>query len=277
MSLMLRLLSITLILSSFAYAQSASDKVAEFLDDKFSENPRFSSLDVKVSEVVPLKDVKGWSAFIVDVDATLKSSPKNPVKQRMIWFSDGNVITKDLIDMYTGASLIENVKPKFQDSYYKRENLIYGNANAKHKVAIFSDPLCPFCKRFVPKAIKDMKKEPNKFAVYYYHFPLNRIHPASVTLVKAAVAAELKGYKNIVLNLYNVQVSPRQRDEQKILDAFNKAEGTHITLQDLQNSAVTKRIKEDFDVANALMVNGTPTLYFDSEIDRTKKKYLKVK
>jgi protein-disulfide isomerase len=274
---MLKLLITTLILNSFVYAQSASDKVAEFLQDKFSENPRFSSLDVKVSEEIPLKDVKGWNAYIVDVDAILKSSPKKPVKQRMIWFSDGNVITKDLVDMYTGASLIESVKPKFQKSYYKKENLIYGNVDAKHKIALFSDPLCPFCKRFVPNAIKEMKKYPKKFAIYYYHFPLNRIHPASVTLVKAAVAAKLKGYKNIVLNLYNVRVSPRQRDKQKILEAFNKAEGTHLTLKDLNNPAVEKQIKEDFNVANALMVNGTPTLYFDSEIDKTKKKYLKVK
>jgi len=277
MSLMLKLLSTTLLLSSFLYASSVSDKVEDFLDDKFSENPRLKSVDVKVSDVVPLKELKGWDAYIVDVEAYLKSQPKHLIKQRMIWFSNGQMITKELTDMQTGESLTDVVKPSFKEDYYTKENLVSGNPHAKHKVAIFSDPLCPFCKGFVPGALADMKKDPNKFAVYYYHFPLERLHPASVTLVKAAVAAELQGHKNVVEKLYKVEINPQERDEKKILKAFNKAEGTHITLQDLKNPAVAKQLKHDMEIANTVMVGGTPTLYLDGKVDKTKKKYLKVK
>jgi len=76
MSLMLKLLSITLLLNSFVYASSVSDKVADFLDDKFMENPRLKSVDVHVSDVVPLTQLKGWNAYIVDVEAYLKAKPK---------------------------------------------------------------------------------------------------------------------------------------------------------------------------------------------------------
>jgi thiol-disulfide isomerase/thioredoxin len=274
---MLKLLSTTLLLSSFVYASTASEKVEEFLDDKFMDNPRLKSVDVKVSDVVPVKELKGWDAYIVDVKAAIKSQPKRVIKQRMIWFSNGSIITKELVDMDSGESLTEFVRPAFKDAYYTKENLISGNANAKHKVVIFSDPLCPFCKGFVPGALKYMKKYPNKFAVYYYHFPLERLHPASKYLVKAAAAAEQKGYENVVPKLYTVHINPRERDVKKILVAFNKAEGTDITPEDLKDPAVKKQLKHDLTTANDVMVAGTPTVYLDGKIDNTKKKYLKVK
>jgi thiol:disulfide interchange protein DsbC len=277
MSLMLKLLATTLLLSSFVYGQSTSKKVEEFLDEQFSENPRLKSVNVKVSDIVPLKELKGWNAYILDVSAVLKNKPKETIKQKMLWFSDGNIITKELTDMNTGESLTDLVKPDFKPEYYAKSNLIYGNANAKHKVAIFSDPLCPFCRGFVPGAIKDMKANPEKFAIYYYHFPLGRLHPAAVILVQAAAAAEHKGIKDVVLKLYNVEINPKEKNVEKILAAFNKAVGSKITQADLKNPVVQKQVRFDQNVAASLMVGGTPTVYFDDKVDQTKKKYKSIK
>ena len=276
MSLMLKLLSTTLLLSSFVYA-STGERVSDFLEDKFSENPRLKSVDVKVDEVRALKQLPQWNAYIVDVQAVLNNKQKQHIKQKMIWFSNGEFITKDLTDINTGESLIEQIKPKVKSKYYAKDHLIYGNANARHKVVIFSDPLCPFCKMFVPGALKNMKKDPQKYAVFYYHFPLERIHPASVTLVKAAIAAQHQGVKDVILKLYNIKINPREKNVQKRLDAFNKAEGTHFTLQEINTPAVTKELNHDIAVASDLMVGGTPTVYLDGSMDKTKKKYLKVK
>ena len=277
MSLMWKLLATALLLSSAAYAQNTSDTIEDFLEEQFMGNSRIKNVDVHVENVVPLKEVKGWSGYIVDVKAVLKKKPKDVIDQKMIWFSNGTVITKDLVDLESGKNLREEIKPKFKDEYYRDSNLIYGNKDAKHKIVIFSDPLCPFCKGFVPGALQNLKKEPNKFAVYYYHFPLLRLHPASATLVKAAAAAEQKGVKDVVLTLYTVKINPREMDPQKILDAFNKVEGTHLTLEDLNTEAVKKQTENDLKVARDLMVAGTPTVYLDGQMDPTKKKYLKVK
>jgi thiol-disulfide isomerase/thioredoxin len=275
MSLTWKLLATALLLSSSVYAQSTGDKVEDFLEDQFGNNPRLKSVDVKVDDMVPVKKLKGWNAYIVNVDAILKDKNKTHIKQKMIWFSNGAMITKDLLDINTGENLVESVKPAFKSEYYTKENLIYGNENARHKIAIFSDPLCPFCKGYVPAAIKDMKKDPQKFALYYYHFPLLRLHPASKTLVKAATAAEQQGLKDVVLKLYTVKVNPREKDEQKILDAFNKTFGTKLTVAEINKPEVKKVVERDAEIANDLMVGGTPTVYLDGKIDKTKKKYLK--
>jgi len=277
MSLTLKLLATTLLLSSFVYAQSTSTKIEEFLNEEFSDNPRLKSVNAKVSDVIPLSDLKGWDAYILDVSAVLKEKPKQTIKQKMVWFSDGNIITKELTKMSSGESLTDLIKPDFKPTYYSKANLIYGNENATHKVAIFSDPLCPFCRGFVPGAIQEMKQNPEKFAIYYYHFPLPRLHPAAVVLVQAAAAAEQQGVKDVILNLYKVEIDSRETNVKKILTAFNKSVGTNISEADLKNSAVQKQIQFDHEIANNLMVAGTPTLYFDGKIDRTKKKYKSVK
>ena len=277
MSLMLKLLATTLLLSSFAYAQTTSQKIEDFLKDEFSDNPRLKSVNVKVSEVMPLKDLKGWDAYILHVEAVLKEKPTETIKQKMVWFSNGQIVTKELTNMESGENLIETIKPNVKPEFYAKTNLIYGDADAKHKVVFFSDPLCPFCKGFVPGAIKEMQKDSKKFAIYYYHFPLPRIHPASVVLVRAAVAAEQQGVKDVILKLYNVNINPQEKDANKILLAFNQAVGTNITAKDLNTPAVKKQIQFDMDVADSLMVGGTPTMYLDGKIDPTKKKYQKVK
>jgi len=274
---MLKLLTILLLSSSILLSASTNEKIEDFLEEQFSGNKGLSSIEVEVVDVIKLDKLEGWNAYIVTVQADMKQQNKTKkIKQRMIWFSNGETITRELTDLNSGESFVDLVKPDFKPQQYKKENLIYGNANAKHKVAIFSDPLCPFCREFVPKAIETMKKKPDTFAVYYYHFPLERIHPAAVPLVQAAAAAELQGVKDVILNLYKVEVDPREKDVKKVLAAFNKTMKTNISLRDLGKKEVLLHLNSDMDIAENLMVSGTPTLYFDDKIDKTKRKYEKV-
>ena len=271
-------LSATALLLSSALFAGQNEKVEEFLEDKFSANPNIVSLDVNVVDSVKVKDLQGWNAVIVQVKATIKGRSKNQnVKEKMIWFTNGQVITKELTDLKTGTDFSDMISPIFKDEYYKKENLIYGNVDAKHKVAIFSDPLCPFCRKFVPEAIKYMKKYPEKFAIYYYNFPLERIHPASVALTQAVVSAELQGYKEATLKLYKVDVKARERDTDKILKAFNSEFNLNIKKSDLSSKKVKEHLQSDMDIASEMMVKGTPTMFFDGKIDKTKRKYKEAK
>jgi len=275
---MLRLLAITLLLNSISFADNTDAKIEKFLKKSFKVNRNIISLKVEVVDKVKVKKVDGWVAYIVSVDAMLKSKPKNRrVKQRMIWFSNGSLITQDFIDIKTGISIKDLVVPQFKKEHYKKENLISGDENSTYKIAIFSDPLCPFCRGFVPGVIKEIEKQPKKFALYYYHLPLTSLHPASVELVKAAIAAELQGHKDMVLKLYNVKVNSHERDVKKILAAFNKVMKTNITPEDLKSQEVIKRYNSDMKIAEELMAQGTPTMYFNGKIDKSKRKYKEVK
>ena len=103
------------------------------------------------------------------------------------------------------------------------------------------------------------------------------MHPAALQITKAAIAAELKGEKNITLKMYNTKIGTREKDEQKIVDAFNKAAGTKITVKDIHSKEVQEHSKHDLDVALNMMVNGTPTMFFDGKKDASKKKFREVK
>lgn len=277
MSLMSKL-SATMLISASLFAATNSE-VESFLKKSLSKNPAVTSLEVKVVDRNPLQDVKGWDSFIVSLQAKVKQGKnERDVKQRVIYFANDKVITNDLTDIKTGKNLRDSVAPKFKAEYYKKANLLYGNANAKHKVAIFSDPLCPFCRRYVPGALEYMKQYPETFAVYYYHFPLTRLHPASPTLVRAAIAAELQGRKNVILSLYKVPATiTREKDEKKILEAFNKAVNANIKISDLHSPMVDAQLKSDGAIVESLMVGGTPTVYFDGEKDSGKNRYKEVK
>nr|WP_321268536.1 thioredoxin domain-containing protein [uncultured Sulfurimonas sp.] len=275
---MLKLLATTLLLSSLLEASTSDAQMEDFLKKSFSANPNIVKLNVNIEQKIPLQDVKGWNAFIVEVAASVKAKEgTRDIKQKMIWFSNGDTISPDLINIKTGVSLKESVSPSFELKHYKKENLIYGNADAKHKIAIFSDPLCPFCRTYVPEVINKMKKDPKKFAIYYYHFPLPALHPAAVELVKAAVAAELQGVKDVVLKLYTVEIDSNEKDINKILAVFNKTMKTDIKPSDLKSKEVMNHINSDLDIADTLMVGGTPTVFFDDKLDKTKRKFEKAK
>lgn len=274
---MLKLLATALLLSSVLGANENA-KIEEFLAEKFKENPAIVSLNVKLVDRIKAPNLEGWDAIVVMVNATVKAKPKDKeIQQKMIWFTNGQVITKELTNIDSGESLKDLVNPPFKNEYYTKDNLIYGKPNARYKVAIFSDPLCPFCNTFVPKAIEDMKKEPEKFAIYYYHFPLPALHPAAVELTQAAIAAELKGIKNVVLRMYNLKLDPRERDVRKILEVFNRKMGTDIKASDLRSTEVQQHYKKDLQIAEDMMVNGTPTVFFDGKLDRSKRLYEKAR
>lgn len=276
MSLMLKLLAITLVLSSILRAEASSEDVENFLKKMFASNQNIKSLKVKVTNVTEVQGHEDWYAYYVELDALLVKD-KRQVVQKMVWFSDGKVITKEIFDIEKIKDMNELVSLPFEAKNYKKENLIYGNVNAKHKVAIFSDPLCPFCKEFVPEALEYMKNRPNEFAVYYYHFPLESLHPASVELVKAAVALELQGKKDVVLNMYKIKIDPKEKSNDKILSEFNKVMGSNIKMFDLLSKEVGEHLKSDLAIADSMMVNGTPTMFLDGVLDRTKMKYKEAK
>ena len=81
MSLMLKLLTITVLSSSLLFSVTTSEKVEDFLEEQFSGNRGLSSIDVEVVDIVKLDKLKDWNAYIVSVQANMKQENKTKKKK----------------------------------------------------------------------------------------------------------------------------------------------------------------------------------------------------
>ena len=265
-----KILSVSILLAVSLYADD--NAVVEFEKKRVSQNPNVQIKNVKINTKKELP-LAGWSGYILDVEANVQGKVINA---KDIVFSDGKYITLDLFDSANGKSLKDLVTPNLSDKYHDDAKLIAGNKNAKDKLVIFSDPLCPFCKDYVPDVIKYVKKNSDDIALYYYNFPL-QIHPAATPLSKLIEIAKHKGIKDAELKAYETNWEPyfdeKTTDEKKILEAFNKEFKTSIKIEELADKDINAIILKDQAMGDEVMVAGTPTIFVNKVKDSSKQKY----
>ena len=125
----------------------------------------------------------------------------------------------------------------------------------------------------MPKLIKAAKENPKEIALYYYHFPLTMLHKEAPTVIKAILAAEKKGAKDLVEKVYAKKFEMDTSNEDKILKEFNKALGLKITKKDIKEIDILTHYSEDIEDGGKLMISGTPTIYVDGKKDFSRNKY----
>ena len=267
-----KILSISILLSSALYAATSDENIISFEQKRISQNPNVKINDIKINTKKELP-LNGWYGYIIDVKANIQGKD---IDAKDIIFSDGKYISLELIDSETGKSLKDLVTPNLTDNYHDKAKLIAGNANAKDKIVVFSDPLCPFCKDYLPDVIKYVNKNSDSIALYYYNFPLT-IHPAAIPLSKLAEIAKHKGIKDADLKVYETDWEPyfdvKTTDEKKILESFNKEFKTTIKLEELSDKNINALIEKDITMGEEVMVQGTPTIFINGVKDTTKLKY----
>jgi len=278
-SLMLKLLTTIIALSSVSlFAADGSvdldTKVTTFLQKAIAPNESYAFEKVVILKKEEMKDISGWMVYFVRIDLRLTKQDGKKISVNDIIFTNGKILSKDFLDLNSGKSIKGNFSMDIDSSAYTKEHLLAGNLNAPHKIVVFSDPLCPFCMDFIPEVIADVQNYPETFALFYYHFPLN-IHPAAPTLVKAMLFAEEQGDKEIVKKVYKEFFDIKESDEKVILDIFNKALNKNFTVEQINQSNILKQMNTDQELANNLMINGTPTIYLDGKKDDTKRTYRK--
>lgn len=268
-----KILSLSVLLSASLFAANSDDAVVQFEKTRVSQNPNVKVIDIKINTKKELP-LSGWNGYILDVQANVQGKDVN-VKD--ILFSDGKYISLELIDANSGKSLKDMVTPNLTQKYYEKSKLIAGNANAKDKIVIFSDPLCPFCIDYVPDVINYVNKNSDKVALYYYHFPLIGLHPAAAPLSKIIEVAKTKGLKDVELKVYQTNWEPyfnvKSTDEKVILDAFNKEFKTNIKLEEINTKEINENLQKDMSMGEDVMVQGTPTIFVNGVKDSSRQKY----
>ena len=278
MQLMLKLLMLTLLSSSVIYAKSAQElkvekNIVSYVKRAINVNKEFQLKDIRVRQSKEIEKLPGWKVYFLDIDLAMMKKKGEIMTVHDKIFSNGTFIVRDFINIINKASLKDKIAADLDSSFYKPSRLLYGNANAKNKIVAFSDPICPFCQGYMPKLIKAAKENPDKIALYYYHFPLTMLHKEAPTVVKAILVAEKQGVKNVVEKVYAAKFALDTDDDKKILAAFNKAVGTHITEADIMKQDILSHYSEDIEDAGKVMISGTPTIYVNGKKDFSRNKY----
>ncbi|VAY87442.1 hypothetical protein MNB_ARC-1_372 [hydrothermal vent metagenome] len=274
----LKLLTVISILSisvtTNLVAKTVEERIKSFEKRRITSNPAIKLHSLKLSFKKELKD--GWYGYLFDISFTAQGKK---IEVNDIVFSNGKMITSELKNLKNSLSFKKFMYPKLDAKYYKKSHLIAGNINARHKLVVFSDPLCPNCTSTLPKLIEDAKRNPKKLALYYVSFPLP-MHPTATTLANAAKIASKNGIKNVYNTLYTAKFETyfhpyQNKNHQKTLDAFNKVFKTKITMKQINDSSLNKKAEYDIMLAKKAFVQGTPTLFTDGEIDLTRQTYKK--
>jgi protein-disulfide isomerase len=249
--------------------------VENFVKSKLIRNKSVKVDKVRVLSKENLKGREDWQVYMILIDAKIGKRTQTFPEILLVNEKD-KLVTMSLLDMDSGDDIAKNLKPKLSESYYDKKHLILGNPDAPNKVVVFSDPQCPFCKEYMPKIIKDVKANPDKLALYYYHMPLLRIHPASGTITKVMEHLQSQGKTEEALSMYKLKVSPRERNEKKILAQIKKQFNIELTPKDINTKEIKEALKFDEQKATEMMVRGTPTVYFNGEYDKSRMKYKEV-
>ena len=265
----------TLLLGATLFASAQVDeKVIMFEKQRFLANQGLvlQEVTVKSKEKLPLK---GWYGYVLNIKANVPG--RGMVSGSDMLFSNGEAVAMDLLNMKNGNSFKDLLTPKVTAAYYTKGHLIAGNENAKNKVVVFSDPLCPACQQTIPGMIQKANANATDIALYYYHFPLLSLHPAALTLSKAMVVAKQQGIKEVEMKMYvtnfSKYFSSRETNAQKILDGFNKVYNTDIKLSEIENVMVTKEVEVDMKMGEDVMIQGTPTIYVNGKFDKTRRMF----
>ncbi len=286
--LMSKLLILTILSSSLVFAKTDVKKVQESQEDKtkkelvnyvkraVSVNKDFKLKDVRIKQSKNVDNMDGWKLYFLDIDLEIISRNGKVTTVHDKIFSNGKYLTRDFVELSNKKSLKDRIVPDMDNSYYKKDHLVYGDFNAKDKIVVFSDPICPFCQNYMPEIFKAVKANPKKIALFYYHFPLEMIHPEAPTIIKAAMAAEKNGMKDALVKVYNKKFNIESKDEQKILDIFNEKMGTKLTLKDINTQEILKHYSQDLELAGKMMIGGTPTVYVNGKKDFSRTKYKQI-
>lgn len=258
------LLILTLLSVSVLHADDAA--LIGFIKNSVRKGPNVELKNVAIQSVKKPKELGGWEVVVVKLDLEINKEKQS--KYEMV-FRHGDLLAFDILDMKHKQSIKGNYAPPVDMRFYRSDRIIAGDKSgkAKHKIIVFSDPLCPFCLDLVPDIITFAKAHSKDVSLYFYHFPIASIHPSSPTIIKAAVALELSGRENVVETLYGNDFDHKVTDENEVLKNFNKLFHTALTSKDINTPAVENYVKEDMELASHLMIRGTPSVFIDGEKD----------
>ncbi len=276
MSLMLKLSTLAV---ATTLALNAEFNVENYVKKDLIRNPQIKVEGVEVLGEKDIKDRPNWKAYMILMKLNIRGKSDNYPETLLVNEKDSLVVagsSSGLYDYKKHKMLGRDIRPEIGDKYYQDSHLIAGKKDAKNKIVVFSDPQCPFCIKYVPSIYKDVKENPDKFALYYYHMPLKRLHPVSDTLTKVMEALQKQGKIDEAMKMYSLKINPRETNETKILDKIKNDLNITVTKEEINKPEFKEQIKKDMDMGTRVMLKGTPTVYLNGKFDPDVTSYKKL-
>ncbi len=162
----------------------------------------------------------------------------------------------------------DNTAPATGENVGSDESQIYrdgaahiGKTDAKVKIVVFSDYLCPYCKNLHETIKSIIAKHPSDVVMYHRTFI---IHEQAIILAKAAEAANNQGKFE---EADDAIFEKFQTGDQVTMDAMAKSIGLDVDKfdNDIKNSEIQNIIDRDNSDARKLNLGGTPSVFLNGE------------
>jgi len=139
---------------------------------------------------------------------------------------------------------------------------VEGPADAPLTLVEYGDYQCPFCGAAYPVIKRLQKKLGKKLRFVFRNFPVTQAHPYALIAAETAEAAALQGK---FWEMHDLLYEEQTHLKPDIILVWVKRIGLDLEkfANDIKQSAVTNRIKEDRQSGIRSGVNGTPTFYIN--------------
>jgi protein-disulfide isomerase len=129
-----------------------------------------------------------------------------------------------------------------------------GNPQGDVTLVEFFDYRCPYCKQVEP-ALESLLRQDHDLRIVYKEFPV--LGPASVTAARAALAAQKQ---DKFAAFHRAMMALRGQIDDAAVFQVAASVGLDVARlkRDMQDPAITRQLKANFALADALGIDGTP-------------------
>lgn len=206
--------------------------------------------DYKFTEVTYLKDVKLYE-LVMQKEGQEAVAHTNEELDFMI------LPTGEIIDLKKKVNItvereIFKTKEKFNALPFKEAfSVKYGNGS--RKIAVFSDPDCPFCQQ-MEKGLLSMKED---VTIYYFMNPLKSLHPEAASRA-ARILCDKDPAKAWVRYTTN---GPGLSQDRNVRAAWNPEA---FLPKNNGSCAKASLVEKQYNLASSWNFNSTPSVIFDN-------------
>lgn len=165
-------------------------------------------------------------------------------------------------DSRARSAAADRVRARHADIYARQADPMIGNPHADVTLVEFYDPRCGYCRR-VRDDVIGMVKSDGKLRIVFKDIPV--LGPASEMETRAILAA---GKQNAYLAMQAAMMTETAAPSESLIrdKATRMGLDADKLIADMGSDAVTRHIKENLALAQALGVGGTPTFVVGDQL-----------